>query len=172
MGSPQDPKKGAPARSWRGMFLLQRDPSPLLPNLWDSLGQNEGNDNIFYVGRHSPSHVVHEGAKAGAFSWGFTSQGDIPQRCRTAKERQAQGSFKNIQPAKTPAGRKLLGSSPNKANLIKFLVEKEKKTPNQGKPRQGAVVTVALCFKITKEQWGKGSWLSQVKKKRHTPPSP
>ncbi|KAG0727945.1 hypothetical protein GWK47_003897 [Chionoecetes opilio] len=65
--------------------------------------------------------------------------------------------FKNIQPGHNiQQWRKLLGSSSNKASLIKFLVEEWKKTTAQGElegPKELYVTCEQLCFKITKEQW-------------------
>ncbi|KAG0717882.1 hypothetical protein GWK47_053560 [Chionoecetes opilio] len=64
--------------------------------------------------------------------------------------------FKNIQPGHNiQQWRKLLGSSSNKASLIKFLVEEWKKPQHREKleGKELYVTCEQLCFKITKEQW-------------------
>ncbi|KAG0725968.1 hypothetical protein GWK47_037544 [Chionoecetes opilio] len=88
------------------------------------------------------SHVVLRVLRAGALMLGLTSTRRHPSKMQNEPtEVQAQGSISrtfnlgnNIQ-----QWRKLLGSSSNKASLIKFLVEEWKK-PSTGRARgQGAV---------------------------------
>ncbi|KAG0710027.1 hypothetical protein GWK47_023672 [Chionoecetes opilio] len=86
----------------------------------------------------------------------LTSTRRIHQRCRTSQQKcRHRDHFKNFNLAQHPAGRKLLGSSSNKASLIKFLVEEWKKPQHREKleGKELYVTCEQLCFKITKRAW-------------------
>ncbi|KAG0697409.1 hypothetical protein GWK47_003028 [Chionoecetes opilio] len=95
----------------------------------------KGNDNTFsQLAGTALSHVVPEGAKSRRIYVVFDvyKETSIKDAERANRSAGTGIHFKNIQPGHNiQQWRKLLGSSSNKASLIKFL----------------------LCFKITKEQW-------------------
>lgn len=79
--------------------------------------------------------------------------------------------FKNIQPGHNiQQWRKLLGSSSNKASLIKFLVEEWKAPQHKEKlsDKELYVTCEQLCFKITKEQWEEAAELRSSQEEADT----
>ncbi|KAG0719712.1 hypothetical protein GWK47_049941 [Chionoecetes opilio] len=83
--------------------------------------------------------------------------------------------FKNIQPGHNiQQWRKLLVSSSNKA-VSQFLVGEKGKNHSTGRSFRGQGAVWSTCDSSAsdpKEQWEGAPELSQVKKSRHTPPSP
>lgn len=119
----------------------------------------KGNDKTFsQLADTALSHVVHEGAKSKRIDVVFDvyNETSIKDAERANRNTSTGIHFKNIQPGHNiQQWRKLLSSSSNKANLIKFLVD-EWKGPQHRKKLEDKVLYVTceqLCFKITKEQW-------------------
>ncbi|KAG0716309.1 hypothetical protein GWK47_009996 [Chionoecetes opilio] len=133
------------------------------------LATSFGSDLVFAVtsGKTKPpkhlagtalSHVVHEGAKSRRIDVVFDvyKETSIKDAERANRSAGTGIHFKNIQPGHNiQQWRKLLGSSSNKASLIKFLVEEWKKPQHREKleGKELYVTCEQLCFKITKEQW-------------------
>ncbi|KAG0693191.1 hypothetical protein GWK47_027597 [Chionoecetes opilio] len=124
----------------------------------------KGNDNTFsQLAGTALSHVVHEGAKSRRIDVVFDvyKETSIKDAERANRSAGTGIHFKNIQPGHNiQQWRKLLGSSSNKASLIKFLIEEWKKPQHREKleGKELYVTCEQLCFKITKEQSvGRGS---------------
>ena len=119
----------------------------------------KGNDKTFsQLARTALSHAVHEGGKSRRIDVVFDvyKETSIKDAERANRSAGTGIHFTNIQPGHNiQQWRKLLGSSSNKASLIKFLVE-EWKAPQHREKLEGKELYVTceqLCFKITKEQW-------------------